>query len=97
MAVTPFSFVAVLAEVSKWPYTWRLLIQFLETRLFQLVFTENCVALRARAFVETLTWENRAIKVGTLAQMVYDKGACAVPQLEYKVYSKVPLIALFPT
>ena len=67
-----FNFAAQFESISDWRANQRLLTQFLETEMFQMVYATNQGAIRARFAVEQLSWAQRADKIGQFSQIVYD-------------------------
>ena len=67
-----FSFTVQFESVSAWRANQRLMTQYLETELFQMIYATPQGAMRARFAVERLSWAQRMDKIAQMAQIVYD-------------------------
>ena len=67
-----YDFAAQFESISDWRANQRLLTQYLETEMFQLVYATKQGALRARFAVEHLSWAQRMDKISQFSQIVYN-------------------------
>ena len=83
----PFNFVTEFESISRWSGNQRLLVQFLETEVFSLVFADPKSAVRARFQTEQYSWAIRMDKISELAQFMLDTAVrhtdAPVPHIDY--------------